>query len=133
PSSTGRPSTPWGCRRSACASEPALRGGAFAERLAVGSGGRGGSAGRVDLGVGWLRALAGPLLVELHPPFALLALAEGEAGPERAAAAPAKARDGARGVAALDQLPCDGDRQRLARLGLPDHEAAAGILARPAR
>src|SRR4029077_12052637 len=44
----------------------------------------------------------------------------------------AKARDGAGGIAGLDQLAGDADGQLLAGLALPDDEAAAGVLAGPA-
>src|SRR6516165_5689303 len=45
-----------------------------------------------------LGALPGPVLVELHAPFALLGLAQGQAGAKRAPAAPAKPRHRARRV-----------------------------------
>src|SRR5437868_2594340 len=82
----------------------------------------------LGLGVGGLCALPRPVLIELHAPFALLVLAQGEAGTERAPAAAAKAGHRARGVALLDQFPRDGDRKGLAGLGLPDHEAASRVL-----
>ena len=51
---------------------------------------------------------------------------------EGAPGAPAEAGDGTRGVAGADQLTGDGERELLAGFGLPDHEAAAGVGARPA-
>src|SRR6478672_1215975 len=54
-------------------------------------------------------------------------------GAERAPAAPAKAGHRFLGVARADQLPRDRDAERLSRFRLPDDEAAAGVLARPAR
>src|SRR5262249_48603992 len=89
--------------------------------------------GRLRLGVRGLGALPRPLLVELHAPFAVLGLAQRQARAEVAPAAAAKAGYLIGGVARLDQLARDRDRQLLARFGLPDHKAAAGILARPAR
>src|SRR5205085_1759148 len=61
-------------------------------------------AGALGLGVGRLGALACPVLVELDPPFAVLALAQGELGAEAASAASAKAGHGPLGVALLDQF-----------------------------
>src|SRR6185437_10205629 len=66
-------------------------------------------------------------------PFALVRLLEGEPGPEAAAAAATEARHLLGRVAAADQLARDGDRELLAGFRLPDHEAAAGVVARPAR
>src|ERR1700682_1848723 len=96
-------------------------------RLDARSGGLG-----LCLGLGGLGALPGPLLVELHPPFSVLRLAPREVGPEAASAAAAEPGDRAGGVTGLDELSRDGDRQLLARLGLPDHEPATRALARPA-
>src|SRR5262249_33583485 len=72
-------------------------------------------------------------LVDPPPPFAVLGLAQRKARAKVAAAAAAKAGYLIGGVARLDQFARDRNRQLLARFGLPDHEAAAGILARPAR
>src|SRR5438552_1187749 len=83
------------------------------------------------LGRLWSR-LAGPVLVELHPPLALVVLLELQLGPEGAARAALEARDRLRRLARRHQLLDHGDRQDLARLALPDHEAAARILLRPA-
>src|SRR5438270_392792 len=87
----------------------------------------------VLLGVGRFGPLLGPQLVELHPPFALLRLAQGEVRAEAAPATTAKAGHCALGVTPLDQLAGDRDRQLLAGFRLPDHEPAAWILAGPAR
>src|SRR4051794_2157257 len=85
--------------------------------------------------LGRLGALLGPRLVELDPPARILvaALLERELGPERAPRAPLEARHGPGGEAVRDELARDRPRQLLARLALPDHEAAARVLARPAR
>src|SRR3954470_24477114 len=90
-----------------------------------------GALGRLLLGR--LGALAGPRLVELDAPLAVLGLHQRQPRAERAAGAALEAGDGLLRTAAGDQLAGDRDRQRLAGLGLPDHEPAAGILARPAR
>src|SRR5207244_1997378 len=70
----------------------------------------------IRLGLGRLGPLAGPVLVELDAPFAVLALAQGELGAEAAAAPSPEAGDGALGVALFDQFARDGDRQLLAGL-----------------
>src|SRR4051794_40183285 len=82
---------------------------------------------------GRLGALLGPRLVELHAPLALVGLLQRELGPERAPRAALEARDLLLGEAALDELARDRRAEVLARLRLPDDEAAARILARPAR
>src|SRR3954454_13230530 len=87
-----------------------------------------------------------PLFAKADPPLAFLVLLELELGPECAARAPAETRDLAlratdrrlvaaldRLAQALDQLLDDRRSQRLAGLVLPDHEATARVLARPAR
>ena len=84
------------------------------------------------LALGRLRALARPRLVELDAPLAVLALLQREPRAERLARAPLEAGHRPRRPARRDQLLRDRLRQRLARLALPDHEPAAGILARPA-
>ena len=58
---------------------------------------------------------------------------EREPRAERLARAALEARDRARRAPRGDQLAGDRGRQRLAGLALPDHEAAARVLARPAR
>src|SRR6516165_10552000 len=111
-----------------------LRGGALGDLGrpgAVTAGSR--ELGRLGLGLRGLGALPRPLLVELDAPFTVLGLAHRQAGAEVAAAATAEAGHLIGGVARLDQLARDRNRQLLARFGLPDHEAATGILARPAR
>ena len=80
-----------------------------------------------------LGALARPRLVELDAPLAVLALLEREPRAERLARAALEAGHRPRRAARRDQLLRDRHRQRLAGLALPDHEAAARILARPAR
>ena len=85
------------------------------------------------LALGRLGALAGPGLVELDAPAALFGLHQRELGAEGAAGAALEAGHGLLGAALGDQLAGDRRRQRLARLALPDHEAAARILARPSR
>src|SRR3954454_23022888 len=93
--------------------------------------------GRVGCGLGGvgrdLVTLPRPCLIELHPPLALLALLQRKLGTEGTAAAPLEAGDGLRRPPRRDELLGDRERQRLARLRLPDDEATAGILARPAR
>src|SRR5215208_7901223 len=74
-------------------------------------------------------AVARPRLVELDAPLAVIALLEREPRAERLARAALEARDGARGAPGGDELLGDRLRQRLARLALPDDEAAARILA----
>src|SRR3954451_10686617 len=101
-------------------------------RGALGRHGRRGLVG-AGLGLGRLAALARPGLVELHAPLAVLALHERELGAEGAPRAALEAGHLLGGEAVLDQLARDRRRQRLAGLGLPDHEAAAGIVTRPAR
>src|SRR3954466_14035810 len=85
--------------------------------------------------LGRLGALLGPRLVALDPPARILvaALLERELGPERAPRASLEARHGSGGEAVRDELARDRPRQLLARLALPDHEAAARVLPRPAR
>src|SRR6185312_1439609 len=80
-----------------------------------------------------LGALARPRLVELDAPLAVVGLHQRQARAERASRAALEAGHRLLDAALLDQLAGDRDRQRLAGLGLPDHEHAAGILARPAR
>src|SRR5215211_810397 len=80
-----------------------------------------------------LGALTRPWLVELDPPLAVLALLQRQLRAERAARAAAEARHRLGGLARGDQLAGHGHRELLARLALPDHEAAAWVLARPAR
>src|SRR5438270_7806407 len=84
-------------------------------------------------GLGRLRALLGPGLVELDAPLAVLGLLEREAGSEAPPGAALEAAHGLLGATGLDQLAGHGDRKLLARFRLPDHEPAAGIVARPAR
>src|SRR4051794_28875463 len=97
-------------------------------------GGRGGGRRRrLVLGLGRLGALLGPGLVELDAPLALLVLHQRELGAERAAGAALEAGHLLGGAAGLDELAHDGGRHRLAGLGLPDDEPAAGIVAAPAR
>src|SRR4051794_13527052 len=104
------------------------RGGARRRR---GRGPRGsGCLGLVDRRL--LVALLGPRLVELDAPLALVVLHEGEAGAERAAAAALEAGDRLRRAAGGDELLGDSRRHLLAGLGLPDDEAAARVVARPA-
>src|SRR5919108_1986586 len=92
-----------------------------------------------------LGRLLRPLLVEVHAPLAFVVLLELELGPERASGTAAEAGDGlggaadpgvlarlARGAERFDQLLGHPHRQRLARLPLPDHEAAARVVPRPA-
>ena len=85
------------------------------------------------LGVGRLGALLRPRLVELDAPLAVIGLLQDQARAERAAAAPLEPGHRPRGAPGGDELAGHGGGQLLAGLGLPDHEAAAGILARPAR
>src|SRR4051812_43024694 len=94
-----------------------------------------GRLGRRLLGLGVRRlggALLGPWLVELDAPLALLVLHEGEPRAEIAARAALEAGDRLDRPAPGDQLARDRHRQLLARLALPDHEAAARIVATPA-
>ena len=79
-----------------------------------------------------LAAFARPRLIELHPPLALLALLQRKLRTERPPAAALEARHRLGRAARRDELARDDERQRLAGLRLPDDEAAAGILARPA-
>src|SRR3954452_15020226 len=83
------------------------------------------------VGLGLLEALLGPRLVELDAHPALFVLHQREAGAERAARAALEAGHRLLGLAAGDELLGHGGRQVLARLGLPDHEAAARVLAAP--
>src|SRR5436305_5035177 len=95
----------------------------------------GGVLGRGLLGLGVRRlgrALLGPGLVELDAPLALLVLHEGELRAEVPAGAALEAGHGLERAATGDQLARHRDRQLLARLALPDHEAAAGIVPAPA-
>src|SRR4051812_7346977 len=94
---------------------------------------RRGGGGLVGLGLGRLGALAGPRLVELDAPLAVLGLQQRQTGAEGPAAAPLEAGDGLLRAPAGDELAGDGGGQLLAGLALPDDEAAAGVLARPAR
>ena len=64
--------------------------------------------------------------------LALLVLLEGEAGAERAPGPALEPGHRLGGPAGLDQLLGHGDRELLARLGLPDDEAAARVLPGPA-
>src|SRR5919201_379735 len=86
------------------------------------------------------------VLVELDAPLALVGLLQAELRAEGAAGAGAEAGHRllrapdpgllarlARGAQRFDQLLRDGHRQALPRLPLPDHEPAAGVVARPAR
>src|SRR2546423_2198767 len=83
--------------------------------------------------LGRLGPLARPRLVELDAPLAVVALLQRETRAERPAAAALEAGHRLLGVAALDELAGDRGAEVLARLGLPDDEAAARVLARPAR
>src|SRR5262249_3883445 len=74
-----------------------------------------------------------PRLVELDAPAPLLVLDGLELRAEAPPRAAAEAGDGLLRAALLHQLLRNRDRQRLARLLLPDHEAAAGVVLRPAR
>src|SRR3954453_4299287 len=105
----------------------ALRRGRLGRSLALG--------GRRRRGLlpGGVCPLLGPRLVELHAPAALLVLHQRKLRAERAAAATLEARDLLGGAAGGDQLFGDAGRKLLAGLALPDHEAAARVLARPAR
>src|SRR4051794_15919528 len=87
----------------------------------------------LGLGLGRLGALLGPRLVELDAPLALIGLHESELRAERATAAALETRDGLRGPAGGDQLARHAGRELLARLGLPDDEPAARVVAAPAR
>src|SRR4051812_38808625 len=105
----------------------ALRRGRLGRSLALGGRRRRG------LLLGGLGPLLCPRLVELHAPAALLVLHQRELRAGRAAAATLEARDLLGGAAGRDELLRDGGRKLLAGLALPDHEAAARVLARPAR
>src|SRR5438067_810380 len=83
--------------------------------------------------LGGLGSLLGPGLVELHAPLAVFGLLERQPSSKALARAALEAAHRFLGPAGPDQLARDRERQLLARLRLPDHEAAAGILARPAR
>src|SRR5579871_6749606 len=87
---------------------------------------------RLDLDLRRLRALARPRLVEFDAPLALGRLHQRELCAERAPAAPAEAGDRPLRPARRDQLARDGHGELLARLALPDHEAAPGVVAVPA-
>src|SRR4051794_39290941 len=80
-----------------------------------------------------LGPLLGPRLVELDAPLALLGLHEGELRAERSPAPALEPRDRLGRPAGGDQLARHTGRELLARLGLPDDEAAPGIFATPAR
>src|SRR5215210_2718509 len=93
-----------------------------------------------------LRRLLRPLLVELDAPLALGILLQPKLGAEGPAGPRAKAGDRLLGGCRIskkktlkrelqqpDQLLRHRHRQALAGFLLPDHEAAAGVLARPAR
>src|SRR3954468_10037116 len=98
----------------------------------------------------WVRRrglrLPRPLLVEVDAPLALVVLLELQLGAEGAAGAPLESGHGlhrppdarllaplARVLQRLHQLLHHRGRQVLTRLALPDHEAAARIVLRPAR
>src|SRR3954447_6531023 len=85
------------------------------------------------VGLGLLEALLGPRLVELDAHPALLVLHQRQARPEGAPRPALEAGDRLLGLAARDELLGDRRRQVLARLGLPDDEAAARVLTAPAR
>src|SRR5437764_9811715 len=85
------------------------------------------------LRLGGLGSLLGPGLVELHAPLAVFGLLERQPSSKALARAALEAAHRLLGPAGPDQLARDRERQLLARLRLPDHETAAGILARPAR
>src|SRR3954469_20677269 len=85
------------------------------------------------VGLGLLEALLGPRLVELDAHPAFLVLDQRQARPERPPRPALEAGDRLLGLAARDELLGDRRRQVLARLGLPDHEAATRVLAAPAR
>src|SRR5215210_1918362 len=93
-----------------------------------------------------LGRLLRPVLVELDAPLALVGLLQPELGPEGAPGARPETGDGllrasyarilaglARGAQRFDQLLRHRHGEALARLPLPDHEAAPWVLARPAR
>src|SRR4051794_35134400 len=84
------------------------------------------------VGLGLLEALLGPRLVELDAHPALLVLHQRQARPERAPRPALEPGDRLLGLAARDELLGDRRRQVLARLGLPDDEAATRVLAAPA-
>src|ERR1700733_2198901 len=84
-------------------------------------------------GLGRLGPGARPRLVELDAPLAVLGLLQRQAGAEALARAALEPGHGLLGATGLDQLARDRYRQLLARLRLPDHEAAARIVSRPAR
>ncbi len=79
-----------------------------------------------------LLAFLGPRLVELGAPAALFVLHQREACAERTAGATTEAGHLRGGARVADQLADDRGAERLAGLRLPDHEAAARILAAPA-
>src|SRR5262249_23251141 len=68
-------------------------------------------------GAGGLAPALRPLLVDPPPPFAVLGLAQREAGAEAPPRPPPKSGDRAGRVAGLDQLTGDRDGQLLAGLG----------------
>src|SRR5439155_11675542 len=103
-------------------------------RAPVRSAASSGLRGRRLLGLlGRFGALAGPRLVELDAPLAVLALLQREPRAEAAARPPLEPGHRLLGVAMLDEVARHGRPEVLARLVLPDHEAAARVLARPAR
>src|SRR5215216_4223847 len=117
-------------RRSNPAPPPAATDGRAPRRGDSGGGRRLRRLGRfVGLGRRRLGALARPWLVELDPPLAVLALLQRQLRAERAARAAAEARHRLGGLARGDQLARNRNRELLARLALPDHEAAARGLA----
>src|SRR3989440_12089477 len=83
---------------------------------------------------GWLRSrLARPVLVELHAPLALFVLLQLQLGAEGASRPAPESGHRLGGLTGGHQLLDHRDRQDLARLLLPDHEAAAGVVLGPAR
>src|SRR4051794_10937980 len=85
------------------------------------------------VGLRLLEALLRPRLVELDAHPALLVLDERQACAEGPARATLEPGHRLLGLAARDELLGDRRRQVLARLGLPDDETAARVLAAPAR
>src|SRR3954452_13451683 len=109
---------------------------AQASAIALGRGRRTGRLllGRLlGLGLRRLEPLAGPRLVELDAPLAVIGLHERQARTERAPAAALEPGDGPGGAPGRDELLGHGRREVLAGLALPDHEPAPRVLARPAR
>src|SRR5205823_56760 len=86
-----------------------------------------------DRAVGRLRRrLLRPLLVEIDAPPPLVVLDELQLGAEAPPRAAAEARHRLLRPPLLHQFLHDGRRQRLPRLLLPDDEAAARVVLRPA-